>query len=103
MQGLNPFQRPLGRVKRAEGAENNGKRNFNTAKLERIIKALHERITAYLTGMERQDAAEPSAAEPASEGLQAKLEQLRGRRQFHEEIRREVAEEWRDGGLAYRP
>ncbi len=75
-------------------ADNSRKRNFNPPKLERIIKALDERITAYLAEMERQDAAAPSAAEPSVEGLRAKIEQLKGRRQFHEEL----AERLRESG-----
>lgn len=75
-------------------ADNSRKRHFNPPKLERIIKALDERITTYLAEMERQDAAEPSAAEPSVAGLRAKIEQLRGRRQFHEEI----AERLRESG-----
>lgn len=75
-------------------ADNSRKRHFNPAKLERIIKALDERITSYLAEMERQDAAEASVAEPSVAGLRAKIEQLRGRRQFHEEI----AERLRESG-----
>ena len=75
-------------------ADNSRKRNFNPPKLERIIRALDERITAHLAEMERQDAAEPSAAEPSVAGLRAKIEQLRGRRQSHEK----VAERLRESG-----
>jgi transposase len=67
-------------------AGNSRKRNFNPPKLERIIKALDERTTAYLAEMERQDAAAPSAAKLSVEELGAKIEQLKGRRRFHEEI-----------------
>jgi transposase len=75
-------------------ADNSRKRNYNPAKLARIIKALDERITTYLAEMEGQDAAEPSAAGPSVKGLRAKIEQLRKRRQFHEE----VAEKLRESG-----
>jgi transposase len=75
-------------------ADNSRKRNFNPPKLERIIKALDERITAYLAEMERQDAAAPLAAKLSVEELRAKIEQLKGRRRFHEEI----AERLRESG-----
>ena len=75
-------------------ADNSRQRNFNPPKLERIIKALDERINAYLAEMERQDAVDPSAAGTSVEGLRAKIEQLKGRRQFHEEI----AERLRESG-----
>ena len=75
-------------------ADNSRKRNFNPAKLERIIKALDERITSYLAEMERQDAAEPSVTRRSAEELRAKIEQLKGRRQFHEEL----AERLRESG-----
>jgi transposase len=67
-------------------AVNGRKRNFNPAKLARIIKSLDERIAAYLTEMERQDAAEASTAKLSAEELQAKIDQLRGRKQFHAEL-----------------
>lgn len=40
-------------------AVNSRKRNFNPAKLARIIKTIDERIATYLVEMERQDALEP--------------------------------------------
>jgi transposase len=73
-------------------ADNSRKRNFNPPKLERIIKALDERITSYLAEMERQDAAEPSATRRSAGELRAKIEQLKGRRQFHEEIAKRLRE-----------
>jgi hypothetical protein len=75
-------------------ADNSRKRNFNPPKPARIIKALDERITSYLAEMERQDAAAPSAARLSVEELRAKIEQLKGRRRFHEEI----AERLRESG-----
>lgn len=60
------------------GAVNNRQRNFNPTKLERTIRALDERVTAYLAEMEQQDAAEPSAVKPSIEGLRAQIEHLRG-------------------------
>jgi transposase len=75
-------------------ADNSRKRNFNPTKLARIIKALDERIAAYLAEMERQDAAAPSAAELSVKELRAKIEQLKGRRRFHKEI----AERLRESG-----
>jgi transposase len=76
-------------------AVNNRKRNFNPAKPARIIKSLDERIAAYLAQVERQDAAELPAAKLSAEGLRAKIEQLSGRKQFHEDL----AEKLREGGV----
>jgi transposase len=73
-------------------ADNSRKRNFNPAKLERIIKALDERIISYLAEMERQDAAEPSATRRSAAELRAKIEHLKERRQFHEETARRLRE-----------
>lgn len=67
-------------------AVNSRKRNFNPAKLARIIKSIDERIAGYLAEMEKQDAAEASAAKTSAEELRAKIEQLRGRKQFHEDL-----------------
>lgn len=73
-------------------ADNSRKRNFNPPRLGRIIKALDERMTSYLVEMERQDAAEPSTTRGSAEELRAKIEQLKGRRQFHEEIAKRLRE-----------
>src|SRR4051812_37189648 len=73
---------------------NNRKRNFNPAKLERIIKSLDERIAAYLAQVEMRDGAELPAAKLSAEELRAKIEQLSGRKQFHEDL----AEKLREGG-----
>ena len=75
-------------------ADNSRKRNFNRPKVERIISALNERITAYLAEMEQQDVAEPSAAGTSVARLRAKIGQLKGRRQFYKEI----AERLRESG-----
>jgi transposase len=67
-------------------AVNSRKRNFNPAKLARIIKSLDERITAYLAEMERQDAATTATATLSAEELRAKIAQLRGRKRLHEAL-----------------
>ncbi len=73
-------------------AVNSRKRNFNPAKLARIIKSIDERITAYLAEMEQEDAAKPSAAKTSVEELRVKIEQLRERGQFHKNLARELQE-----------
>jgi transposase len=75
-------------------AVNGRKRNFNPTKPARIIKTIDERIAAYLVEMEKQDAVDPSAAGRSVEELGAKIEQLRERKQFHEDL----AEELRESG-----
>jgi transposase len=75
-------------------AVNSRKRNFNPAKLARLIKSIDERIAAYLKEMEQQDVATPSAARLSAEELQAKIGQLKERRQFHQTL----AEELQDSG-----
>jgi transposase len=67
-------------------AVNNRKRNFNPTKLARIIKSIDERIAAYLVEMERQDAIEPAVAMPSVEELQAKINQLKERKHFHQSL-----------------
>ena len=67
-------------------AVNSRRQNFNPAKLARIINSLDERIAAYLAEMERQDAAETSTAKLSAEELRAKIEQLRERKRFHEDL-----------------
>jgi transposase len=71
-------------------AVNSRKRNFNPAKLARIIKSLDERIAAHLAEMERQDASEPAVAKPSVEELQAKINQLRERKQIHQSLAEEL-------------
>jgi transposase len=71
-------------------ADNSRKRDFNPAKPARIIKSIDERITAYLAEMEKRDAAVPSVAGTPVEELRAKIGQLKGRRQFHEDLAREL-------------
>lgn len=73
-------------------ALNNRKRNFNPAKLERIIESLDERIAAYLAEMERQDGAEASTVNLSAEELRAKIEQLGRRKQFHEDLAEKLQE-----------
>ena len=67
-------------------AVNSRKRDFNPAKLARIIESLDERITAYLAEMEQQDAAEPPAARTSVEELRVEIEQIKGRKQLHEDL-----------------
>jgi transposase len=67
-------------------ADNGRGRNFNPPKLERITKAPDERISTHPAEMGRQDAAGPSATGTSVEGLRAKIEQLKRRGRFHEEI-----------------
>ena len=71
-------------------AVNSRKRNFNPTKLARIIKSIDERIAAYLTEVEKQDAAEPSVATLPVEELRTKIDQLRESRQFHENLADEL-------------
>jgi len=73
-------------------AVNSRKRNFNPTKLACLIESIDERIAAYLAEMERQDAAEPSVAKPSAEELRAKINQLKGRRQFHQNLAEELKE-----------
>ncbi len=76
-------------------AANSRKQNFNPTKLGRIIESIDERIAAYLAEMEQQDAAEPPVVKPSAEELRAKIEQLKGRRQFHQSLAEELKESGR--------
>jgi transposase len=71
-------------------AVNNRKRNFNPAKLVRIIKSIDERIAAYLAEMKQQDADETSTAKSSVEELQAKINQLKERKQCHQSLAEEL-------------
>lgn len=71
-------------------AVNSRKRNFNPAKLARIIKSIDERIAAYLAETEQQDASEPAVAKPSVEELQAKINRLKERRQAHQSLAEEL-------------
>jgi transposase len=46
-------------------AVNNRRRNFNEARLTKAIKAMDEKISAYLRGLDQADAADPDPDEPA--------------------------------------
>jgi transposase len=67
-------------------AVNSRKRNFNPTKLARIIKSIDERIAAYLVEMEQQDALEPADAKLSVEELQARINQLKQRKQLHQSL-----------------
>jgi transposase len=71
-------------------AVNSRKRNFNPAKLTRIIKSLDERSAAYLAEMERRDALAPAVVKPVVEELQAQIDQLKERREVHQSLAEEL-------------
>jgi transposase len=75
-------------------ALNSRKRNFNPAKLARIMKSLDERIATYLAEMQQQDATEHSAVTLSAEELQAKIDQLGENKQLHANL----AEEFQQSG-----
>ena len=63
-------------------AVNNRRRNFNEARLTKAIKALEEKISAYLAGLDEADAAEPDPDEPgpSAAGLREKIKTLQERK-----------------------
>jgi transposase len=63
----------------------NGKaRNFSPAKLQRLLKEIDAKIDAYLTQLDRQDAAEAAVAAPTADEMKAKLQRLQERKQTYE-------------------
>jgi transposase len=71
-------------------AVNNRKRNFNPAKLARLIQSIDERIALHLARMEQQDEAEPAVAKISVGELRAKINQLKERKQFHQTLVEEL-------------
>src|SRR6266705_3257270 len=63
-------------------AVNNRRRNFNAARLTKAIKAIEEKISAYLHSLDEADAAEPDPDEPppSAKELRAKIETLQQRK-----------------------
>lgn len=73
-------------------AVNSRKRNFNQPKLERAIKALDERIGAYLRELDEEDKAEPEVKAHSAGELQEKITQLKERQSQYQALAVKLAE-----------
>lgn len=73
-------------------AVNSRKRNFNQQKLERSIKMIDEKIAAYLTQMDHEDAQQRAVKLPTAEELKHKIQQLEERKQRYQSLQEQLAE-----------
>lgn len=72
-------------------AVNSRKRNFSQQKLERSIRMIDEKISAYLKQMDQEDAAQPAAPKPpTAEELRQKMQQLTERRGRYQALQKHL-------------
>jgi hypothetical protein len=75
-------------------AVNNRRRNFNEARLSKAIKAMEEKISAYLNSLDRADAADtdPDEPPPNAADLRAKIETLQQRKAKYQALKQGLEE-----------
>lgn len=75
-------------------AVNNRRRNFNEARLSKAIKAMEEKISAYLNSLDRADAADtdPDEPPPNAADLRAKIETLQQRKAKYQALKQGLQE-----------
>jgi transposase/macrodomain Ter protein organizer (MatP/YcbG family) len=75
-------------------AVNNRRRNFSEARLTKAIKAMDEKISAYLNSLDRADAADPDPDEPGPSAaeLREKIETLQQRKAKYQALKQELKE-----------
>ena len=71
-------------------AVNNRRRNFNEARLSKAIKAMEEKISTYLRGLDAADAAEPDPDEPppSATELREKIKTLAERKAKYQALQK---------------
>ena len=73
-------------------AVNSRKRNFNQKRLERLIKAIDEKVESYLKELDEKDKEEPAVKTLSAEELQEKIKQLNECRSQYQELESKLAE-----------
>ncbi len=67
-------------------AVNSRHRNYNAQKLEKLIKAVDEKIDLYLRQLDEEDAREPEQVKVSAVQLQEKIKQLKARKLHYKEL-----------------
>ena len=71
-------------------AANGRERNFTKSKLERLNRRAEEKIKRYLEELDKADEQEQDNEKPTAEGLQEKIEWLKGRKEVYAELREQM-------------
>ena len=73
-------------------ADNSRKRNYNEKRLEKLIKAVDERVASYLTELDEADQAEPEVVKLSATELQEKISKLKERKAHYEGLAAKLKE-----------
>ena len=78
-------------------AQNSKDKNFTRAKLERLLKAVDEKIENYLEELEHSDAQEAPVKKPTATELMEKIQALEGRKERYDQLLHELEKQEAEG------